>query len=60
MYVFQEYLRREVKPTTKDQLINGIDQFWRTVTVTKCCKYIGHLKKVIPTMIENNGEATGF
>ena len=52
MYVFQEYLRREVKPTTKDQLlINGINQFWRTVTVTKCLKYIGHPKKVIPKMI---------
>ena len=56
----QEYLRREVKPTTKEQLINGISEFWRTVSVVKCRKYIGHLRKVIPKMIEVNGEATGF
>ena len=56
----QEYLRREVKLTTKDQLVNGISQFWATVSVTKCRKYIQHLQKVIPKIIEVNGEATGF
>ena len=32
----KEYLRREVKPQTKDELITGIEQFWQTVDTTKC------------------------
>ena len=42
------------------ELQQGILRFWRTVSVEKCRKYIGHLKKVIPKIIEVNGEATGF
>ena len=56
----KEFIRREVKPKTKDQLIQGISQFWRTEDVTKCLKYIGHLNKVIPKVIELEGAATGY
>ena len=56
----KEYLRREIKPKTKDQLITGIEQFWETVTGEKCRKYIRHLQKVIPKVIELNGAATGY
>ena len=56
----KEYLRREVKPKTKDELVSGIREFWATVSVTKCCKYIGHLKKVLPRVIELNGGPTGY
>ena len=56
----KEYIRREVKPTTKRELIDGILQFWRTVDVNKCCKYIGHLNKVIPKVIEVQGAASGY
>lgn len=56
----KEYIRREVKPKTKDQLIDGISEFWGTVNVDKCKKYIGHLKKVIPKVIELEGAATGY
>ena len=38
----KEYVRREVKPKTKDQLIQGILEFWKTVTIQKCNKYINH------------------
>ena len=55
----KEHLRREVKPTTKDQLIAGIEQFWQTVNTTKCRKYIRHLRNVIPR-VELNGDATGY
>ena len=44
----KEFIRREVKPKTKDQLIQGIQQFWATVDKEKCLKFIGHLRKVIP------------
>ena len=56
----KEFLRREVKPKTKDELIAGIKQFWETVSVDKCRKYIGHLRKVIPKVIEVDGAATGY
>ncbi len=56
----KEFLRREIKPKTKQELIDGIQTFWRTVTIAKCGKYIGHLKKVIPKVIELQGAATGY
>ncbi len=56
----KEYLRREVKPKVKQELIDGIQAFWSTVDITKCRKYIGHLKKVIPRVIEYNGRPTGY
>ena len=39
------YVRREVKPRTKEELIQGICQFWDTVTIEKCGRYIRHLHK---------------
>ena len=56
----KEFIRRVVKPQTKGQLMDGIEQFWQTVDVSKCKRYIGHLRKVIPKVIELNGEATGY
>ena len=56
----KEYLRREIKPMTKDALIDGIRQFWNTINVAKCTKYIGHLKKVLPCVIELEGRAAGY
>jgi len=35
-------------------------EFWETVTGEKCRKYIRHLKKVIPRVIELEGAATGY
>lgn len=56
----KEYIRREVKPTIKQELIDGINHFWSTVDVHKCHRYINHLKKVLPKAIEVNGEPTGY
>ena len=56
----KEFIRREVKPTTKQELMDGIVRFWETVTVEKCNKYINHLNKVIPCVIELEGAATGY
>ena len=53
-----EYIRREVKPRTKDELVQGIKDFWNTVHVQKCTKYIRHLRKVLPKVIELEGAAT--
>ena len=56
----KEYVRREVKPTSKDELVCGILKFRDTVTPEMCRKYIRHLQKVIPRVIELNGAATGY
>ena len=58
--LLQEFVRRRVKPTTKEELIQGILEFWTTVDVCKCRKYIYHLRKVLPKIIELNGDATGY
>ena len=34
----KEYIRRKVKPTIRQELIDGITQFWATVTAEKCKK----------------------
>ena len=56
----KEHVRREIKPRTKQELLDGISTFWTTVDAHKCSKYIGHLRKVIPKVIEMGGEATGY
>ena len=56
----KEYIRREVKPSNKSELESGIIRSWRTVDVHKCCKYINHLQKVIPRVIDLKGAATGY
>ena len=45
----KDYLRGVIKPSNKQELINGILTFWESVDEHKCSKYIGHLKKVIAT-----------
>lgn len=56
----KEYIRWEVKPRNKQELVNGITLFWATIDVHKCCQYIDHLKKVLPKVIEKGGAATGY
>ena len=56
----KEYIRREVKPKVKQELVDGIRAFWETVHRDKCRKYIRHLHKVLPKVIQVNGCATGY
>ena len=58
--ILQEYIQRVIKPANKEELIQGIRQFWDTVDVQKCRRYIGHLKGVLPRIVELDGDATGF
>lgn len=54
------YLRNEYKPSNLETLVAGIKTFWKSMTPGVCRKYIGHIQKVIPKVIEVNGEASGF
>ena len=54
------FLRRRVKPKTKDELVAGIHQMWSGVTIEKCLRYIDHLKKVVPEVIKKEGRASGY
>ena len=56
----KEHIRRETKQRTKDELLDGILHFWATVDVFKCERYIDHLRKVLPAVIEHQGKATGY
>ena len=56
----KEFIRREVKLTTKQELVSGISTFWDVVDVRKCCHYIGHLHKVLPKIIEKGGDTNGY
>ena len=47
----KEFLRREIKPRTKEELVVGIRRFWDGVTAEKCMWYIRHLRRVIPRLV---------
>ena len=44
----KEYLRREIKPKTKDELVAGIQEFWKTVDIAKFKKIHRPSKKSAP------------
>ncbi len=56
----KRFLRDIHKPTNKESLIDGIRIFWKSLTPAVCTKYIHHIKKVIPKVIEENGGPSGF
>ena len=56
----KSFLRRVVKPTNKEELVDGICHFWETVSSEKCQRYIGHLQKVVPEIVRREGKASGY
>ena len=56
----KENLRAKVKPRNLAELKAGIKAFWNTVSPQKCSKCIQHMHKVIPRVIELEGDATGY
>lgn len=54
------HIQRRVKPRNQQQLIKAIQEFWDSVTPAMCNKYIDHLYKVVPKVIEVKGRASGY
>ena len=54
------YLRHHFKPRDIQSLQTGIKKFWMSMTPDVCRKYIGHLDKVIPKVVEVDGAASGY
>lgn len=56
-----ENLWHELKEFIRSQRpIKEIEAFWGSVTVEKGNRYINHLRKVIPRVIELEGQAMGY
>ena len=56
----KRFLRDYHKPHNQASLINGIKIFWKTLTPQVCRKYINHVHKVIPKVIEEKGGPSGY
>ena len=57
----KQYLRTSYKPRNLQELKDGIEQFWITLTPEVCQRYIDHIpKKVIPKIVSVNGEPSGY
>ena len=56
----KQYLRTAYKPKNLEELRAGIKRFWITLTPDVCKRYIGHLQKVMPKIVELQGEPSGY
>ena len=54
------FLRHQYKPTNLNSLQEGIKQFWMSMTPEVCRRYINHLHKVIPKVVDVDGAASGY
>ena len=59
----KNYLRnvhfRKIDNRNFNGLKAGIKTFWKTLTPKVCSKYINHIKKVMPIVIQKKGDASG-
>ena len=56
----KQYLKNVYKPKNLQELNSGIEQFWLTLTPERCTRYINHLTKVIPKVIQEEGGPSGY
>ena len=56
----KQYLRNTYKPRNLQELKNGIKQFWGTLTPEICQRYISHLDKVMPVVVQKEGNPSGY
>ena len=56
----KQFLRSTYKPKNLEELKDGIKQFWASLTPEICTRYISHLNKVIPKVVEKEGDPSGY
>ena len=56
----KQFLRSTYKPSNVEELKAGIQEFWASLTPSVCSKYIGHLHKVMPKVVEVDGNPSGY
>ena len=55
----KHFLRDKHKPKNLAELKEGIKVFWKRMTPEVCARYVGHLDKVLPAVVEAEGGPTG-
>ena len=53
------FLRDKHKPRTLSELKEGITLYWSKLTRETCTKYIDHLQKVMPVVVQEEGHPSG-
>ena len=56
----KEFLRNDYKPRGLEDLKSGIKEFWKKLDPATCTKYINHIQRVIPVVIEKEGGPSGY
>ena len=54
------YLRHHYKPKNFESLQMGINEFWMSMTPDVCCRYVSHLYKVMPKVIQVQASCFGL
>ena len=55
----KNFLQEKHKPWNMSELKEGIRTFWKQMTSKMRSRYIDHLQKVMPDVIEANGAPSG-
>lgn len=56
----KQFLRSSYKPTNLQELIEGIEHFWQSLTPEICKKYIHHLQKVMRKVVDVHSNPSGY
>ncbi|KAJ4929264.1 hypothetical protein JOQ06_004875 [Pogonophryne albipinna] len=59
-HLMKDYSRKEAKPGSKQELMQAIEDFWKTrLTQDTCSRLITGLNKVLPLVVQNKGGHSG-
>lgn len=53
------YLRDKHKPNNLGELKDGICTYWKKLTREVCTRYIDHLQKVMPVVVQEQSATSG-
>lgn len=57
----KQALRADYKPKNLPELEAAVEHYWQTKLTQRVCeRYVGHISRVLPVVVEVDGEPTGF